>query len=246
MEQSARGGENKRMAGQEDDDSTNNATRAFQDLHAEVIVMRRLVEGLPHEWEDKRPPDYSPDLGAMRKALIAMERRLGAIEAQPALKETPETHAARIENAGQSVFRDAERVLGRAVSETRDAGRELAGMIGHMRGKEEQREWLWRIAGIVFGFTLIFGLVVSPFLANDLPFGWDGTVASIVMGQPDRWDTGVKLMQKSKPNAWNTLLADWNLISGNKENAKAIAACDAEAVKSHKAQECRITVPAVK
>lgn len=234
------------MTDQGEEDDADNAARAFRDLHAEVIVMRRLVEGLPHEWEDKRPPDYSPDLGAMRKALIAMEKRLGVIEGKPALEETLETYAVRIGNARQSVFREAKRELGEAIIGTRNAGSELAGMIGHMRGKEEQREWLWRIAGIVFGFTLIFGLVVSPFLANDLPFGWDGTVASIVMGKSDRWDTGMKLMQKSKPSAWNTLLADWNLISGNKVNAKAIAACESEAVKSHKAQDCRITVPAGK
>lgn len=234
------------MIDQAEEDGADAAARAFQDLHAEVIVMRRLVEGLPHEWEDKRPPDYSPDLGAMRKALIAMEKRLEVIEGKPALEETLETYATRIENAGQSVFREPKQELVEAITEARKTRSELAAMIGHMRGKEEQREWLWRIGGIVFGFTLILGLVASPFLANDLPFGWDGTIASIVMGQPDRWDTGVKLMRESKPNAWNALLADWNLISGNKANAKAIATCESEAMKSHKAQDCRITVPAGK
>ncbi len=53
-------------------------------------------------------------------------------------------------------------------------------------------------------------------------------------------------MRESKPNAWNALLADWNLISGNKANAKAIATCESEAMKSHNAQDCRITVPAGK
>jgi hypothetical protein len=235
------------MADQGDDDDTaDSAARAFQNLHAEVIGMRRLVEGLPHEWEDKRPPDYSPDLGAIRKALIAMERRLGAIEAQPALKETPETHAARIGNAGQSVFREAERVLGRAVSETRDTERALAGMIGHMRGQVEQRDWLIFWSSVAAAFALVLGLVGSPFMASHLPFGWDGTVASIVMGQQGRWDTGEALMRESDPSEWNALVADWHLISGNKANAKAIAACEIEATKFRKAQDCRITVPAGK
>jgi hypothetical protein len=231
------------MADQGDDDNADAATRAFQGLHAEVIVMRRLVEGLPHEWEDKRPADYSPDLGAMRKALIAMERRLGAIEAQPALKETPETHAARIENAGQSVFREAERVLGRAISETRDTGRELTAMIGHMRGQAAQRDFALFWGSIAAGCALMLGLVGSPFMASHLPFKWDGTVASIVMGQAGRWKAGEALMRQSDQVGWNALVADWHLISGDKGNAKAIAACEAEAAKSHKAQPCLITFP---
>ena len=234
------------MADQGDDESADNAARAFQDLHAEVIVMRRLVEGLPHEWEDKRPPDYSPDLGAMRKALIAMEQRLGVIEAQPALKQTPESYAARIENAGQSVFREADRVLGRAIIETRNTGSELAGMIGNMRGKQEQRTEVMFWAGIAIWVFLALGFAGSPFLASYLPFGWDGTVASIVMDQPDRWDAGAALMKAANPEAWDTLAADWRLITGNKANAKAIAACESEAVKSHKAQDCRIMIPAGK
>lgn len=233
------------MDDQGDDDSADNATRAFQDLHAEVIVMRRLVEGLPHEWEDKRPPDYSPDLGAMRKALLAMERRLGAIEAQPALKETPETHAARIENAGKSVFREAERVLGRAIIETRNTGSELAAMIGHMRGQAAQRDFALFWGSIAAGCALLLGLVVSPFMASHLPFGWNENIAAIVMNA-DRWNAGQKLMRKSDPASWNRMVADWSLLTDNKTNAKVIAACDSEVAKLHKAQDCRITVPAGK
>ena len=227
----------------DDDNGGDSAARAFRDLHAEVIVMRRLVEGLPHEWEDKRSPDYSPDLGAMRKALMAIERRLGEIEAQPALKETAETYTARIENTGRSVFREAERVLGQAVSETRGTKRELADMIGHMRGQIEQREWLmfWTSIALIFGLAL--GVVGSPFFATHLPFGWNGTVASIVMGQPDRWEAGAKLMSKSHPATWKTLIADWSLITDNKANAAAVAACRVKGAKTHIPQMCRITVP---
>ncbi|MDD2878738.1 MAG: DUF6118 family protein [Acidiphilium sp.] len=232
------------MADRDDNgDRDDNAARAFQDLHAEVIVMRRLVEGLPHEWEDKRPPDYSPDLGAIRKALIAVERRLGEIEAQPALKQTPETYAARIGNAGQSVFREAERVLGQAVTETRDTKRELAGMIGNIRGRAEQRDWLIFWGSIAAACALTLGLVGSPFMASHLPFEWDGTVASVVMGQPTRWETGEALMRQSNQAGWNALVADWHLISGNKTNSKAITACETKAAKFHKAQECLIVVP---
>ncbi|MEE3504654.1 DUF6118 family protein, partial [Acidiphilium acidophilum] len=181
------------MTNQGEEDGADHAARAFQDLQAEVLMMRRLIERLLYEWEDKRAPDYSLDLGAMRKALIAMEQRLGVIESKPALKETLETYAIRIEDAGQSVFREPKREFGEAIKEAKKTGQELAGLIGHLRGKREQRKRLWKIGSVAFGFALILGMVGAPFLAKYLPFGWDGTVASIVMGQPDRWDTGAKL-----------------------------------------------------
>jgi hypothetical protein len=53
-------------------------------------------------------------------------------------------------------------------------------------------------------------------------------------------------VRKSDSAGWNTLVADCHLVSGNKANAKAIAACETEATKFHKAQDCRITIPAGK
>jgi hypothetical protein len=44
----------------------------------------------------------------------------------------------------------------------------------------------------------------------------DGTVTSIVMDQPDRWDAGAALMKVANPEAWDTLAADRRLITGNK------------------------------
>ena len=234
------------MIDQAEEDGADAAARAFQDLHAEVIVMRRLVEGLPHEWEDKRPPDYSPDLGAMRKALIAMEKRLEVIEGKPALKETLETYATRIENAGQSVFREPKQELGEAITEARKTRRELAAMIGHMRGKEEQRKDLLWIGLCTALSVFILTFVSAPLIYRHLPFGWDGTVAAIVMGQPDRVAAGSALMREANPSVWNQIVGDWNLISGNKANAKAVATCESEAMKSHKAQDCRIMVTAGK
>lgn len=62
----------------------------------------------------------------------------------------------------------------------------------------------------------------------------------------NRWDAGQKLMRKTDPASWNRMVADWTLLTDNKINAKAIAACESEAAKLHKAQDCRITVPAGK
>ncbi len=50
----------------------NDPTQAFEDLRAEVSVMRRAVEALPGAWEENQPPDYSPDLGRIAKGLAVV------------------------------------------------------------------------------------------------------------------------------------------------------------------------------
>jgi hypothetical protein len=132
--------------------------------------------------------------------------------------------------------------LGRFVT-SGQTGRQLADMIGHMRGKVEQRDRLIWTGLIAAGVALLIGLLGSPTVASALPFGWNGTVASVVMGQRDRWDAGGALMKAANPQGWNKLVADWHLVSGDKANVKAISACESEAVRFHKAQDCRITVP---
>lgn len=230
-------------------DEAAGAERAFEGLRAEIAVMRRAVEALPgdwdRQWQDNRQPDYSPDLGRVVKGLTSVEKRLEAIEAQPALRQTPEGYAARIENAGQSVIRTAERTLQQAAIETAQTGRQLAGMIGQMRGKKNQRaELLWIGISAALG-VFILTLAGAPILYRHLPFGWNQRVAAAVMST-DRWDAGIKLMRKSDPASWNRMVADWSLLTGDKINAKAIAACQEEAAKADKPQGCQIMVPAGK
>ncbi len=71
---------------------TDPAARAFEDLCAEMTVLRRSVEALPQAWRDNRPPDYTPDLARLVKALNDVGARMKAIEASPTLKMTPQAY----------------------------------------------------------------------------------------------------------------------------------------------------------
>jgi hypothetical protein len=217
---------------------------AVEGLRAEVRVTRQEVEALPEAWAENRPPDYAPNFGWQKKALTLVLKHLQAIEKHPALEMTPEQHAARIENAGLSATREAERAYQKASIEASGTKRELVGMIGQMRGKKEQRDEVLLWAGIAGLGMLLLGLVASPFLASHLPFGWDGSVASIIMEQPDDWNAGAALMKEGNPQASDQLGVAWRLLIGDQANAKAVADCQDQATKTHKAQECRITVPA--
>jgi len=211
--------------------------QAFEDLRAEVSVMRRAVEALPGAWEENQPPDYSPDLGRIAKELAVVAGQLDAIDKHPALTMTPEQHRQAIAQAGNGLMREASQKLDRA---TRDAERErlqLAGLIGTARRQDEQRSWLIYAALAAFAV----GLLASPFVAGALPFGLDGRIAALIM-KADRWEAGEALMQAGNPDGWQRALNAWNLVRANQ---KEIAACGEAVAKSTKDQGCTITVPAV-
>lgn len=231
---------------EEEEQTGGGPERVFEELKrevsavwAEVAVTRRAVEALPDAWADNRPPDYKPELGRIARDLATVAEHLEAIERHPALEMTPETHAARITNAGLSVTREAERAFQKASIEATQTTRHLSEMIGQMRGRKAQREKVFFWTGIAGLSMLVLGLVGSPFLANYLPFGWDSSIASIVMGQPDRWDAGTALMRAANPTGWNNLVDTWNIM---KLNQKELAACNDEAAKTKKDRRCTITV----
>ncbi len=208
--------------------------QAFEDLRAEVSVLRRAVEALPHAWNESRPPDYSPDLGRIAKALATVETRIQAINAHPVLRLTPEQHQQAVVQAGSVLLREAAQKLERASQEVdRERGR-LAGLVGTMRGRKQQRNWLlW--AG---GGALLAGLILSPILSGWLPFGLDGRVAASIMGG-SRWDAGAALMQAESPQGWRSITDATELVKANHE---ALRACNRAAAEAKKGQDCMIIV----
>ncbi len=142
-------------------------TRAFEDLRAEVAVMRRAVEALPGAWEENQPPDYSPDLGRIAKGLAVVAGQLDTINKHPALRMTPEQHQAAVAQAGSGLMRAALQKLDRATQEAERERHQLAGLIGTVRKKRDQMLWLIALPVVVFWLTLF----ASPVVLGWLPFG---------------------------------------------------------------------------
>lgn len=218
----------------EEDEAAADATQAFEDLRAEVAVLRQAVEELPGAWEENRPPDTTPTLGAIAKGLAGVAGRLEAIEQHPALRLTPDQHRQAIAQAGQGVMREAMQQLERATQGFAHERWQLASLIGSVRQQGEQRAWL-----VSTGFAaLVAGLLLSPLAIGALPFGLDGRVAALIMGE-DRWDAGAALMRAASPETWDEVAAAFQLT---KANSEALDACGAAAAKARKDQRCTITV----
>jgi len=111
----------------------------------------------------------------------------------------------------------------------------LTRVIGTVRGKRQQWEWLAITAAAAF----TVGLVLSPFAARLLPFGWDAAVAADIM-HADRWHAGQALVKSNDPAGWTTLAAEIDLAEANHD---VLSTCREAAATSKKEQRCSIVLP---
>jgi hypothetical protein len=224
------------MQNRDDDSEPTAAERAFDALRAEVAAMRQAMRSLPEVILKNQPADTTETLGAIAKKLEIVGSFMAAIEQHPAIRTTPAQYNQAIAAAGDGLITKAIRELDSATGAAMNERRELAAMIGTMRGQWKQWEWLgWT------GITAFFlGLLISPMLARVLPFGWDGHVAAFIMNA-DRWNAGTQLMQAHHPEAWRDLESAAVLL---RPNIAALAACRDAAAKAKKEQHCGIVVPA--
>ena len=220
-------------------DGAGDPAQAFEDLRAEVSVMRRAVEALPHALAANRPPaphDYRSDIGKVALGLGAVVGRLNEIEKHPALRMTPEAYGQAITRAGTTVMSEAGQKLDNAALDHDRARGELAGMVGTLRGRGQQR-WALCWTG---GIALVVGLILSPFIAGVLPFGLNTRVAALVM-TTDRWDAGWALLRAGDTAWWQDAAAGLSLVQGNRD---ALVACQQAAATAGKDQRCTVIVKA--
>ena len=156
------------------------------------------------------------------------------IEQHPALRSTPAEHKADLLAAGQDLMSRAAGRIDQAADAFKREQQNLAGVIGTVRTQRKQMEWL----AIIAGAALVAGLLLSPFAARLLPFGWDAGVAATIL-HADRWSAGQALMKSTNPTGWATLAAEINLAEANHD---ALSACREAAARTKKEQRCVIVV----
>src|SRR5208282_3843529 len=134
---------------------------------AEVAAMRQAMRSLPEVILKKQPADTTETLGAIAKKLEIVGNFMAAIEQHPAIRTTPAQYSQALTTAGEGLMHKSVRELDSAKVAAVEGRRELAGLIGSVRGLREQRESLvW--TGAV---ALVLGLLISPVFARLLPFG---------------------------------------------------------------------------
>jgi Spy/CpxP family protein refolding chaperone len=217
------------------EDQASDPAKAFEDLRAEVSVLRKAVESLPAAIRDNRPPDYAQDLAVIGKGLDEIGSQLETIQQSPALRLSPEQQGASIATAGSAMIREAAQKLDRAAQEADRERYNLSQMIGTLATKEG-RKLFW---AIMLPSIFLLGFMAFPIVMRAMPLGLKSEMAAAIMSASE-WDAGTALMKAGNPDGWAQLTADADLVSANRDK---ITDCRTVATKAKKEQRCIITVP---
>lgn len=232
------------MAEQVDDieeGSPDEATQAFEELRAEITVMRRAIEALEPAMREGRSPDYSPTLGVLSKNLHAVALRVDAIEKHTGARLSPELYQREMQRAQESVLRPFRDGLEGARREVIEAALSLRDAVGTVREKREQgRHLFWTAMGGVAVGLVAFPLVLFP-IARWLP-GVPESLALAALGQ-NGWDAGARLIETTNPAGWRRLVEIDAFMRAAGDELKS---CQEVAARAGKDQRCTITVRATR
>lgn len=206
------------------------AEKAFNDLAAEVAVLRRTVDALPDAWKAAAPPDYTPTLAAVRQQLGAVAEALAQLQKHPAFTSTPAQYRQAMIEAGASTVETF-------VRDARQQQQALGALLASARERREQNLWLW-VVGVS---ALVVGWLSLPMLVAQLPRSANAWV--LKFSTRDAWAAGAQLMADAEPERWGAAQLGYRLVR-HPDNRAAITACTTAAQQTHKDQRCTVVVPA--
>lgn len=144
-------------------DEADAATRAFEDLRAEIVGLRQAVE-LGPTIAQGRAPDYSPTLGILSKNLHAATLRIDAVARHTGANLATEVARREIARVYDEALRPARLDLEGATREVLDAVQVVHATVARVRTAQTQRAWLIRAGAI----GMLAGLVAVPLLVLPL------------------------------------------------------------------------------
>ena len=223
------------------EEEPNEAAQAFEELRAEVTLMRRAVERLTAErMEVPEPPDYSETLGVIANNITATAQRVDMLVKSPMLAMTPEQLAGRITATASMARQEDRQTIATARTGLEDVTRQLHGYVILARRGDEQNRWL-AVAGVVgmLSGMVLWATLAGP-IARALPASWQipEEMASATLGLP-MWEAGRHLLIADAPASWNALADSWSLVQ---DNRKAIEVCRKAAVKAKASVRCTVSI----
>ena len=224
-----------------DEEGPNEAAQAFEELRAEVTLMRRAVERLTAErMEVPEPPDYSETLGVIANNITATAQRVDMLVKSPMLAMTPELLAGRITAAASTARQEDRQTIATARTGLEDVTRQLHSYVVSARRGDEQNRWLmWTaIGGVVLGMVLwaVFAGVVAR--AVPASWQWPEKMAARMLAMP-MWEGGQRMMQAASPSAFAALATGDRIVAANRE---ALEACRKRANRERETVRCTVSI----
>lgn len=217
------------------------AAEAFEELRAEVTLLRRAVERLAAERAElPQPKDYDETLGRIAKAINKLAERMDVLAERPGISITPEGIARQIAAAGSTIRAEDQRMIASAGKSLEDATRALHGYVVSARRGHEQNRWLvWMaIGGVVLG--MILWAAFAGAVARAVPEGWLWPERMAVRTlRLDTWTASRRLAAVSRPDTWNTMVAGAVIVQDNRE---AIERCRKTVSRTREAVRCTVDI----
>lgn len=228
-------------------DGEDEAARAFEDLRAEVSVLRRAVERLLAERAElSDTPDYSETLGIISHNLSGTAQRVDVLMNSPALSLTPETISQQIDAATYMARHENYRQFTAARQELEELGIKLGRYLRSHIVADEQRRRLWHasfvglVVGVMVGM-MVWAILPGP-IARAMPSSWlwPEWMAARSLQMP-MWEGGQRLMRAGSPDAFAGVLSGNRLTTANRD---ALDVCRKQAIKAKKPVRCTIQIRA--
>lgn len=224
-----------------DQDGGDAAAQAFEEVRAELTLVRRTVERMDAKLETvSEQPDYSETLGRMTKGLNAALHRIDVLAKAAEDGVAPRYVADRIVAAGGNARDEDRRLLATARQDLDDATRSLRGYVALAREARQQSRWL---VGSVIGGAVAGAIIWAAFggaLARATPDSWlwpERMAGRALGGTP--WEGALRLAAASEPERWNAMVA--GAIIGQ-ANRPALERCQKEAARADEPVRCTIRI----
>lgn len=216
------------------------AEQAFDQLRAEVTIMRRVVEELRTAVEEGQAPDYSEALAQIVNGNGIIAKHIERLAQHTGARLPPDQYARQMTQAADNAFRPLRQMLETAERTLVHAAQRFDAAQQMVRSRTQQREQLWAALLIgACGGMLLLALVLLP-LVRLLPDSWGvpERLAAGVVGS-DPWTAGQRLMAATNPPGFAYVQEGWRLRDAGGDK---LAQCLAQAEKSGKPRRCTVTL----
>jgi hypothetical protein len=217
------------------------AAEAFEELRAEVTLLRRAVERLAAERaEVPQPKDYDETLGRIAKAINKLAERMDVLAERPGISITPEGIARQIATAGSTTRADDQRTIAEARGALERTTAQLAGVVASARHGDQQNRWLtwFGIGGAALG--MVIWAAFAGIVARAAPerWLWPERMAARTL-RLDTWESARRMAAISRPKQWNAMIRGGIIEQNNRET---IERCRKVAVRERDTVPCTVRI----
>lgn len=225
---------------QEDEDSRDPATRAFDALRDELTRVHQSMEDLRAGIQQSRPHDYRRTLGEILRVQEGVEAELHVLKTRPAIQYTPESFSREIERERSRLVENDKREIRGTIDTLNKHSQQLNELVQRGLDANSQSAMLIITAALCLIIGSTFFLPIAAFIARLMPesMNMPESMASYILDLPMQ-KAGIRLIYKDDPKVWESVSYNNNVM---RDNSESIKKCKKEAIDTKHEVKCSVTI----